>query len=75
MVFRILQYLLNRNELIDKLAQSNFMKKIARFVVHKAIRVKSLTEDIKSEQFNKTLKNIAEKLQEKKDKLDGKGKL
>ncbi|VVC25924.1 Longin domain [Cinara cedri] len=72
MVFRILQYLLNRNELVDKLAESNFMKKIARFVVHKIIRAKSLTEDMKSEQFNKTLKNIAEKLKEKKDKLDGK---
>jgi len=63
---------MNHQQLVDKLAESNFMKKIARFVVHKAIRAKSLTEDIKSEKLDKTLKNITEKLKETKDKLDGK---
>lgn len=72
MVFRILQYFMNHQQLVDKLAQSNFMKKIARFIVHKAIRTKSLTEGIRSEQFEKTLKNITEKLKDQKDKLDGK---
>lgn len=71
MVFRILQYLLNNQRLVDKLAESNFMKRIARFLVHKAIRVKSLTDDMKSEQLEKTLKNIAEKLKDQKKKLDG----
>jgi len=71
-VFRILQYFMNHQQLVDKLAQSNFMRKIARFVVHKAIRAKSLTEGVRSEQFEKTLKNITEKLKDKKDKLDGK---
>lgn len=63
---------MNHQQLVDKLAQSNFMRKIARFIVHKAIRAKSLTEGIRSEQFEKTLKNITEKLKDKKDKLDGK---
>lgn len=72
MVFRILQYLINHQQLVDKLAESNFMRKVARFVVHKAIRAKSLTEDMRSEQFEKALKNITEKLKDKKDKLDGK---
>lgn len=58
--------------MVDKLAQSNFMRRIARFVVHKAIRAKSLTEDMKSEQFEKTLKNITEKLKDTKNKMDGK---
>lgn len=71
-MFRILQYFMNHQQLVDKLAQSNFMRKIARFVVHKAIRAKSLTEGVRSEQFEKTLKNITEKLKDKKDKLDGK---
>jgi len=72
MVFRILQYFMNHQQLVDKLAESNFMKKVARFVVHKAIRAKALTEDMKSEQLEKTLKNITEKLKDKKNKLDGK---
>lgn len=63
---------MNNQQLVDKLAESNFMKRIARFLVHKAIRVKSLTEDMKSEQLDKTLKNIAEKLKDQKKKLDGK---
>lgn len=67
MVLRILQYLMNHQQLVDKLAESNFMKRIARFIVHKAIRAKSLTEDMKSEQFKKALQNITEKLKEKKD--------
>lgn len=70
MVFRILQYFMNNQattKLVDKLAESNFMKTIARFIVHKVIRVKSLAEDMKSEQLEKTLKNIAEKLKEKKN--------
>jgi len=72
MVFRILQYFMNQQKLVDKLAESNFMKKIARFVVHKAIRAKSLTEDMKSEKLEQTLKNIAEKLKDKNNKLNGK---
>jgi len=72
MVLRILQYFMNHQKLVDKLAESNFMRSIARFVVHKAIRAKSLTEDMKSEQLEKTLKNIAEKLKDTKNKLDGK---
>lgn len=72
MVFRIFQYLLNNQQLVDKLAQSSFMRRVARFVVHKAIRAKSLTEDIKSEKFEKTLKNITEKLKDTKNKMDGK---
>lgn len=72
MVFRILQYFMNQQHLVDKLAQTNLMRKIARFVVHKAIRAKSLTEDIKSEQIQKTLKNITEQLKDTKNKLDGK---
>lgn len=63
---------MNHQQLVDKLAESNFMKKIARFVVHKAIHAKSLTEDMKSEQLQKTLKNITEKLKDTKNKLDGK---
>lgn len=63
---------MNHQQLVDKLAQSNFMRKVARFVVHKAIRAKSLTEDMKTEQFEKTLKNITEKLKDKKNKLNGK---
>lgn len=74
MVFRILQYFLNNQQLVDKLAESNFMKKVARFLVHKAIRVKSLTEDVRSEKLEKTLKNIAEKLKDQKKKLDGEQK-
>lgn len=74
MVFRILQYFLNNQQLVDKLAESNFMKRIARFLVHKAIRVKSLTEDMQSEKLEKTLKNIAEKLKDQKKKLDGEQK-
>lgn len=69
MVFRILQYLMNQQHLVDKLSQTNFMRKIAQFIVHKAIRAKSLSEDIKLE---KTLKSIAEKLKDKNDKLNGK---
>lgn len=73
MVFRILQYFMNQQRLVDKLAESNFMKTIARFVVHKAIRAKSLTENnMKSEKLEQTLKNIAEKLKDQKNKLDGK---
>lgn len=72
MVLRILQYFMNHQKLVDKLAESNFMKKIARFVVHKAIRAKALTDDMKLEQLEKTLKNITEKLKDKKNKLDGK---
>lgn len=67
MVLRILQYLMNHQQLVDKLAESNFIRKIARFIVHKAIRVKSLTEDMKSEEFKKALQNITEKLKDKKD--------
>jgi len=63
---------MNQKQLVDKLAESNFMKRIARFIVHKAIRAKSLTEDMKSEQLDKTLKNITEKLKDTKNKLDGK---
>lgn len=63
---------MNHQQLVDKLAQSNFMRKVARFVVHKAIRAKSLTEDMRTEQFEKALKNITEKLKDKKNKLDGK---
>lgn len=74
MVFRILQYFLNNQQLVDKLAESNFMKKVARFLVHKAIRAKSLTEDMQSEKLEKTLKNIAEKLKDQKKKLDGEQK-
>lgn len=72
MVFRILQYLINNQQLVDKLADSNLMRKVARFIVHKTIRAKALTEDMKTEQFNKTLKNIAEKLKDKRDKFDSK---
>lgn len=67
MVLRILQYLMNTQQLVDKLAESNFMKTIARFIVHKAIRAKSLAEDMKSEQFKDALKNITKKLKDKKD--------
>lgn len=63
---------MNQQRLVDKLAESNFMKTIARFVVHKAIRAKSLTEDMKTEKLEQTLKNIAEKLKDQKNKLDGK---
>lgn len=63
---------MNQQKLVDKLAESNFMKRIARFVVHKAIRAKSLTEDMKSEKLEQTLKNIAEKLKDKNNKLNGK---
>lgn len=63
---------MNQQKLVDKLAESNFMKKIARFVVHKAIRAKSLTEDMKSEKLEQTLKNITEKLKDKNNKLNGK---
>lgn len=72
MVLRILQYFMNHQKLVDQLAESNFMKKIARFVVHKAIRAKALTEDMKSEKLEKTLKNIADKMKDQKNKLDGK---
>jgi hypothetical protein len=58
---------MNHQQLVDKLADSNLMRKIARFIVHKAIRVKSLTEDMKSEQFKKALQDITEKLKDKKD--------
>lgn len=63
---------MNHQQLVDKLAQSSFMRSIARFVVHKAIRVKSLTEDMKSEQLEKTLKNITEKLKDTKNKFESK---
>lgn len=63
---------MNNQDLVDKLAESNFMKKVARFVVYKAISAKSLTEGMKTEKFEKTLKNITEKLKDTKDKLDGK---
>lgn len=63
---------MNQQRLVDKLAESNFMKAIARFVVHKVIRAKSLTEEMKSEKFEQTLKNITEKLKDHKNKMDGK---
>lgn len=72
MVLRILQYFMNSQKLVDKLAESNFMKMIARFVVHKVIRAKALTEDMKSDHLEKTLKKIAENLKDTKNKLDGK---
>lgn len=72
MVFRFLRYLTNHQELVDKLADSKFMRRIARFVVHKAIRAKSLTEDMKSEQLEKTLKNITKKLKDSKNKFENK---
>lgn len=72
MIFKFLQYLLNQQKIIDNLAQSYLMKKVARYIVHKTIRVKSLTKDMKYAEFQKALKNIAEKLKDKRDKLDGK---
>lgn len=80
MVFRFLiRYLVNNQQLIDKLADSYPIRRAAQWVVYLTQRSKQLTQDTMKESLNnQNVQNLGEKLEaylkNVKDQLEKKSK-